>query len=271
MRENMKLSISPWKTLHLHNLPVHTKNPVRCHTCSTRKSETQEVGRGKSGRTPRKLVPAHAVGGKVRQFSHFGKASVSEGLNPLLCVCGGVCVGVHCFLSHEQIFVTLWTVAHEPSLSVGFFRQEYHWQRLGSLPSNSTPRCVCKRNVCVCPCKALHKTFIIVKSWLLSRTMNCCCSVAQSCPTLCDPVDCSTPGSSVLHYLLGFAQTHVHWVGDAIQSSHPLSPPSPLALHLMETHQSLFEWTGSLHQVAKVLEFQLQQYCFQWIFRINFF
>lgn len=99
---------------------------------------------------------------KVRQFSHFGKASVSEGLNPL-CVCVWVCVWVHCF-SVTSKSVTLWTVAHEPSLSGGFFRQEYHWQLLGSLPSNSTPRCVCKRNVCVCPCKALHKTFIIVKS-----------------------------------------------------------------------------------------------------------
>ena len=184
-------------------------------------------------------------------------------------MCARVCV--LSLLSHVQLFVTLWTVAHEASLSTGFFGQECHEQHLGSLPSNSTPRCVCKRNVCVCPCKALYQTFIIVKSSLLINTMNCCCSVAQSCPTLCDPVDCSTPGSSVLHYLLELAQTHVHWVGDAIQSSHPLSSPSPLALHLIEMHQSLFQWTCTLHQVARVLEFQLQRYCFQWIFRINFF
>ena len=58
----------------------------------------------------------------------------------------------------------------------------------------------------------------------------CCCSVAQSYPTLCNPMDCSTPGSLVLHYLREFAQTQVHWVNDAIQPSHPLSPTSPPAL-----------------------------------------
>ena len=65
------------------------------------------------------------------------------------------------------------------------------------------------------------------------------CSVAQSCLTLCDPVDCSPPGFPVLHYLPKFAQTHVHRVGDVIQPSHPLSPPSPLALSLSQ-HQGLF-------------------------------
>ena len=57
-------------------------------------------------------------------------------------------------------------------------------------------------------------------------TFLSCCSVAQLCPTLCDPMDCSTPVFPLLHYLLEFAQTHVHRVGDAIQSSHPLSSPS---------------------------------------------
>ena len=81
----------------------------------------------------------------------------------------------------------------------------------------------------------------------------CCCSVAQSCLTLCDPMDCSTPGLPVHHYLLEFAQTHVHCVGDAIQPSHPLSSPSPPALNLSQ-HQGLSQWVGCLHQVAKVLE-----------------
>ena len=80
-------------------------------------------------------------------------------------------------------------------------------------------------------------------------------SVAQSCPTLCHPMDCSTPGLPVHHQLLEFTQTHVHWVGDAIQPSHPLSSPSP-AFNLSQ-HQGLFQWVSSLHQVAKVLEFQL--------------
>ena len=66
----------------------------------------------------------------------------------------------------------------------------------------------------------------------------CCCSVARSCPTLCDPMDCSTPGFPVLHHLLEFAQTHDYWVGDAIQPSHPLSSPSPPAFSLSQ-HQSL--------------------------------
>ena len=74
---------------------------------------------------------------------------------------------------------------------------------------------------------------------------------------LCDPINCSTPGFSVLHYLPEFAQIHVYWVSDAIQSSHPLSPPSPSALSVSQ-HQSLFQWVGSSHQVAKVLELQLQ-------------
>ena len=75
------------------------------------------------------------------------------------------------------------------------------------------------------------------------------CSVAKSCPTLCDPVDCSMPGYPVLHYLPEFAQTHVHWVADATQPSHPLSPSFPPALNLSQ-HQGLFQWVGSLHQIT---------------------
>ena len=85
----------------------------------------------------------------------------------------------------------------------------------------------------------------------------CCCSVAQSCPALCDPMDCNMPGLPVLHYLLEFAQTHVHWAGETIQPSHPLSPPSPPAFNLFQ-HQGLFHWVSSSHQVAKVLELKLQ-------------
>ena len=82
-------------------------------------------------------------------------------------------------------------------------------------------------------------------------------SVAQSCPTLCNPRDCSTPGLAVYQQLPEFTQTHVHWVGDAIQPSHPLSSPSLPAFNLSQ-HQGLFQWVSSLHQVAKVLKFQLQ-------------
>ena len=93
--------------------------------------------------------------------------------------------------------------------------------------------------------------------------------VAQSCLTLCDPMDCSTPGLPVHHQLSELTHTHVHRVGDAIQPSHPLSSPSPPAFNLSQ-HQGVFQWVSSLHQVAKVLEFQLQHQSFQWIFRTDF-
>ena len=91
--------------------------------------------------------------------------------------------------------------------------------------------------------------------------------VAQSHLTLCNPMDCSTPGFPVLHHLPQLAQSHVHWVGDAIQPSHLLSPPSP-AFNLFQ-HQGLCQWVSSSHQVAKVLE--LQHRSFQRIFRVDFF
>ena len=87
-------------------------------------------------------------------------------------------------------------------------------------------------------------------------------SVAQLCLTLCIPMDCSTPGLPVHLQLPDPTQTHVHQVGDAIQPSHPLSSPSPPAFSLFQ-HQDLFHRVSSLHQVAKVLEFQLQHQSFQ--------
>ena len=79
--------------------------------------------------------------------------------------------------------------------------------------------------------------------------------VAQSCLTVCDPMDYSTSGFPVLHHLPELVQTHVHWVSEAIQPSHPLSSSPPPALNLPQ-HQSLFQWVGSSQQVAKVLELQ---------------
>ena len=87
-------------------------------------------------------------------------------------------------------------------------------------------------------------------------------SVAQSCSTLCDAMDCSTPGFPIHHQLPELAQTHVHRVGDAIQPSHPLSSPSPPTFNL-SWHQALFQGVSSSHQVAKGLEFQLQHQSFQ--------
>ena len=81
-------------------------------------------------------------------------------------------------------------------------------------------------------------------------------SVAQLCPTLCDPINRSMPGLPVHHQFPEFTQTHVHRVSDAIQPSHPLSSPSPIAPSPSQ-HQSLFQLVNSLHEVPKVLEFQL--------------
>ena len=98
---------------------------------------------------------------------------------------------------------------------------------------------------------------------------SCGCSVTKLCPILWDPMNTNVPRFTILHYLPEFAQTHVHQVSDAIQLSHPLSPPSPLALSSSQ-HQDLFQWVGSSHQVAKVLELQLQHQFFQWIFSTHF-
>ena len=94
-------------------------------------------------------------------------------------------------------------------------------------------------------------------------------SVTQSCLTLCDTVGCSMPGFPVHHELPELTHTHVHWVSDTIQPSHPLASPSPPVFNLSH-HQGLFQWVSSSHHVAKVLEFQLQCQSFQWIFRTNF-
>ena len=104
-----------------------------------------------------------------------------------------------------------------------------------------------------------HRTraSVLAKSvFVVTLLKYCCCSVAKLCLTLCDPMDCSIPGFPVLHYLLEFAQTCVHWVSDVLQPSHTLPPPSPPAFSLSQ-HQGLFQWVGSSHQVVKVLELQL--------------
>ena len=107
-----------------------------------------------------------------------------------------------------------------------------------------------------------------VQEWEWPRIRDCC-SVAQSCWTLWNPMNCSTPGFPVLHHLPGFAQIHIHWVGDAIQPSCSLSSLFPPAFNLSQ-HQGLFQWPSSLQQVAKLLELQPQHQSLQCIFRIDF-
>ena len=97
----------------------------------------------------------------------------------------------------------------------------------------------------------------------------CCCSAPKWCPTLCHPMDCSGPGFPVFLHLLEFAQTYIHWVSDAIQPPHPLSPPSLSAFNLSQ-HRGLFQWISYSPQVTRVLELQLQHQSFQWIFRVDF-
>ena len=109
----------------------------------------------------------------------------------------------------------------------------------------------------------------LVHTCCMPGTVFCCCSFAKLCLTLCDPMNCSTPGFPVLHYILGFAQTHVHVVSDAIQPSHLLLPSSPPALSLCQ-HQGVSQWVSSWHQVAKELELQFQHQSFQRIFRVDF-
>ena len=105
--------------------------------------------------------------------------------------------------------------------------------------------------------------YILNKYYILHKYINLqFSSVTQSCSTLCDPMDCSTPGLPVHHQLQEFTQTHVHWVGDAVQPSHPLSSPSPPTFNLSQ-HQGLFKWISSSHQVAKVLEFHLHHQSFR--------
>ena len=109
----------------------------------------------------------------------------------------------------------------------------------------------------------------VAQSWTRLKRLSSssyCCSVAQSCPTLCNPMDCSMPGFVVPHHLPEFAQVHVHCIKDAIQPSHPLMPSSPSALNLSQ-HQRLFQWVSCLHQMTKTLELQLQHQSFQRVFR----
>ena len=109
------------------------------------------------------------------------------------------------------------------------------------------------------PWKTLKSQLMPVLDFIISSVQFS--SVAQSYLTLCDPTDCSTLGFPVHHQLPELTQTHIHRVGDAIQPSHPLLSSSPLAFNLFQ-HQGLFQWVSSSHQVAKVLEFQLQHQSF---------
>ena len=108
----------------------------------------------------------------------------------------------------------------------------------------------------ICPGHSQVQLFLESSLTWFTWAKEPCFSVTKSCPTPCDPMDCSPPGFPVLHYLLELAQTHVHWVGDAIQPSHPLLPPSPLALNLSQ-HQALFQWVNCSHRWPNYWNFSI--------------
>ena len=109
--------------------------------------------------------------------------------------------------------------------------------------------------------------------WCHPTIIILCClqfsSVTQSCLTLCRSMGCRILSFPVYHQCLELTQTHFHRVSDAIQPSHPLSSAPTPAFNLSQ-HQGLSRWVSSSHQVAKVMEFQLQHQSFQWIFRVDF-
>ena len=118
--------------------------------------------------------------------------------------------------------------------------------------------------------KKLAEKSTFLRSWHLIPIISVqFSSVAQSCPTLCNPMECSTSGFPVHSQLPELIQTHVHRVCDAIQPFHPMSSPSPPAINLSQ-HQDFFQWVSSLYQVAKISELPLQHQSFQWIFRTDF-
>ena len=122
------------------------------------------------------------------------------------------------------------------------------------------PHCPEHSSVSTQQCRFIHLGFLITIRYLLTQecyTEFQFSSVAQSYPTLCNPMNCSTPGLPVHHQLLEFTQIHVHRVRDAIQPSHPLSSPSPPTPNPSQ-HQGLFQRVNSSHEVAKILEFQPQ-------------
>ena len=137
------------------------------------------------------------------------------------------------------------------SLTLAFPRQEY-WNGLPFLSPRDHPNPT--------PVSCIVGTFFTTEPPVHAVVVQ-----SLSRVWLCDHMDCSMAGFPVLHYLPEVAQTYVHWVGDVIQPSNPLLTPSPPALSLSQ-HQGLFQWIGSSHQVANILDLQLQ--FLQWIFRL---
>ena len=154
--------------------------------------------------------------------------------------------------------MTLWTIARQAPLSMGFSRQEC-WRGLPFPPPGDLPNSGIKTTSLASP--ALTGEFFTTSTTLVLSHL--------SCLMLCNPMDCSTPGLPVPHHFLEFAQVHLHCIGDAIQLAHPRMPSSHSTLNLSQ-HQGLFHWVNCLYQMTKILEFQFQHQSFQWVFRVDF-
>ena len=166
-----------------------------------------------------------------------------------------------CILSHSShvwVCATIWTIAHQASLSMEFPRQEY-WRGLPCPPPGDPPNPGIKLMFLISP---------VFAGGLGSPSSKVSVQFSGSVvPNLCNPRDGSKPGLSLHHQLLEPTQTHVHWVSHAIQPSHP----RPLLLPPSIFPSIMVNWrVSSSHQVAKVLEFQLQYQSFQSIFRTDF-
>ena len=166
-------------------------------------------------------------------------------------------------LNHVQLFENPCTTACQAPLSLEFPSQEC-WSCLsfppsGDLPTQGSNPCLLHWQVDSVLLSHMGSPIYIFSS---VQSLNCV-------RLFCNPMDCSLPGFPVYQQLPEPAQPHIHWVGDAIQPSHPLSSPCPLAFNLSQL-QDIFQWVSSSHQGAKLLEFQLQHHSFQWIFWTDF-
>ena len=171
-----------------------------------------------------------------------------------------------CF-GHVQLFATLWTVALQVPLPMGFSRQEYQ-SGLPCPPPEDLSDPGTKTASLMSP--ALAGSSLLLAPPRITMFISIFyavqfSSVTRSCLTLCDPMGCSKPDFPVYHQFAELSQTQVHWVGDAIQPTFSSSVTASLPDFNLSQYQGLFQWLSFLHQVAKVLEIQLQHPSFQWI------
>ena len=165
--------------------------------------------------------------------------------------------------SHVQFCVVPWTSACQATLSMGFSRQEY-WSGLPLPSPRNLPNPEIKST-------SLKSNGLVGVFFTTSNNSDQFSSVQllSHVPFFVTPRTAAGQASLSITNFWGFTRAHVHWVGDANQPSCPLPSPSPPAFN-MSQYQGLFKWVSSSHQVAKVLEFQLQHQSFQWTFRTDF-